>query len=67
VVKALQEAKQPITSESIVDALQSWKNVTASEVYPPVTFSTSDHVGVENLYVFAVKDGAFYKTGEIGG
>ena len=65
VVKALQEAKKPLTSESLVTALQSWKQENASEIYPPLDFSPTDHVGVSDLYVLGVKDGQFYQLGEI--
>lgn len=65
VVKALQEAKKPLTSASLVSALESWNKVTASEIYPPVSFSSTNHVGVSSLYVFGVKDGAFYQIGQL--
>lgn len=65
VVKALQDAKQPLTSAGIVAALQSWTNVKASEIYPPLTFSRTDHVGVHQLYLFSAKNNSFYRVGQL--
>ncbi len=65
VVKALTEAKQPLTSQSIVQELESWKNVNASEIYKPLNFSSTNHVGVSSLYVTGVKDGDFYNVGTV--
>jgi len=66
VVKALQSAAKPITSKSVVAALESMNKVKASEIYPPVSFSATNHVGVSSLFIFGVKNGAFYQAGEIG-
>jgi ABC-type branched-subunit amino acid transport system substrate-binding protein len=67
VEKVLRSAKQPISSQSVVTAMESMNAVKASEVYPPVSFSATNHVGLSNLYVFGVKNGAFYQAGSIGG
>jgi ABC-type branched-subunit amino acid transport system substrate-binding protein len=67
VESVLRAAKQPISSQSIVAALESMSNVKASEVYPPISFSATNHVGVSDLYIFGVKNGAFYEAGSIGG
>ncbi len=64
VVKALQETK-PLTSAGLVSTLQGWKNVKASEIYPPLTFSATNHVGVSALYMFGAENGAFYQAGQI--
>jgi hypothetical protein len=64
VVQALKNAKQP-TSSGIVDALESWNNVKASEIYPPISFSKTNHVGVKSLYVFGVKNGEFDQIGQL--
>jgi branched-chain amino acid transport system substrate-binding protein len=65
VVKALQDAKKPLTSAGIVTALQSWTNVKASEVYPPITFTSTNHVGVTQLYIFGAKNNAFSQVGSL--
>jgi branched-chain amino acid transport system substrate-binding protein len=67
VEKVLRAAKQPVTGQGVVAAVEGMSAVKASEVYPPVSFSATDHVGVKDLYIFGVKDGAFYRTGSIGG
>jgi branched-chain amino acid transport system substrate-binding protein len=66
VVQALKQAKSPVTSAGIVSVLESWHNVKASEVYPPVSFTTSNHIGVSNLYLFGVKNGQFTVIGQLG-
>jgi len=66
VVKALESAAKPITSQSIVDAIESWNNVNASEVYPPLNFTKTNHVGVKSLFIFGVENGAFAKVGQLG-
>ncbi|WP_329139072.1 ABC transporter substrate-binding protein [Streptomyces sp. NBC_01476] len=67
VEKVLRSAQKPITSKSVVAAMESMSDVKASEIYPPVSFSATNHVGVSSLYIFGVKDGAFYQAGSIGG
>ncbi|WP_205361784.1 ABC transporter substrate-binding protein [Actinacidiphila acididurans] len=67
VEKVLRTAKQPISSQGVVAAMESMSGVKASEIYPPVSFSATNHVGVSSLYVFGVKNGAFYQVGSIGG
>lgn len=67
VESVLKAAKKPIDSQSVVAAMESMSQVKASEIYPPVSFSATNHVGVSNLYVFGVKNGAFYQAGSIGG
>jgi ABC-type branched-subunit amino acid transport system substrate-binding protein len=66
VVKALQEAGSPVTSQGIVDAIEKWNDVKASEIYPPVSFSHTSHVGVKDLFIFGVKDGTFEQVGSLG-
>lgn len=66
VAATLKQAKAPVTSQSIVAALQSWKNEKASEVYPPVSFTSSNHIGVSDLYLFGVKNGQFDVIGQLG-
>ncbi|NJP46828.1 ABC transporter substrate-binding protein [Actinacidiphila epipremni] len=67
VESVLKAAKQPVSSQSVVAAMESMAQVKASEIYPPVSFSATNHVGVSDLYVFGVKNGAFYQAGSIGG
>jgi branched-chain amino acid transport system substrate-binding protein len=67
VEKVLRSAKKPITSQSVVAAMQGMSQVKASEIYPPVSFSATNHVGLSSLYIFGVKNGAFYQVGSIGG
>jgi branched-chain amino acid transport system substrate-binding protein len=67
VEKVLRSAKKPVTSQSVVAAMQSMSGVRASEIYPPVSFSATNHVGLSSLYIFGVKNGAFYQAGTIGG
>ncbi len=67
VVKALKDAGSNISSSGVVDAIEKWNNVTASEIYPPISFSHTNHVGLKSLYIFGAKDGAFYQAGEVGG
>jgi len=64
VVSALKAAKQP-TSAGVVEALESWQNEKASEVYPPISFTKDNHIGVSNLYIFGVKDGEFNVIGQL--
>jgi branched-chain amino acid transport system substrate-binding protein len=64
VVQALKDAKEP-TSAGIVDALEKWNNNKASEIYPPISFSKTNHVGVKSLYVFGVKNGEFDQIGQL--
>lgn len=65
VVKAIGDVKGTLTSASIVKELETWKNVNASEIYKPLNFSHTNHVGVSSLYVTGVKDGAFYNVGTV--
>lgn len=67
VEKVLRSVKGPITSQSVVSAMQGMSGVKASEIYPPVSFSADNHVGLSDLYIFGVKNGAFYQAGSIGG
>jgi branched-chain amino acid transport system substrate-binding protein len=67
VQKVLESAKKPITSQSVVAAMQSMSKVNASEIYPPVSFSATNHVGLSSLYIFGVKNGAFDKVGAVSG
>lgn len=66
VAYALKQAKAPVTSQSLVTALEGWKDVKASEVYPPVSFTSSNHIGVSDLYLFGVKNGQFDVIGQLG-
>jgi ABC-type branched-subunit amino acid transport system substrate-binding protein len=66
VVTALKDAKGGVTSSSVVSALESWTNVKASEVYPPITFTKTNHIGVSSLYLFGVKNGQFVVIGQLG-
>lgn len=65
-VKALEQAKQPITGAGIAAVLESWNQVKASEIYPPISFSKTNHVGVSNFYIFGVKNGQFVVIGQLG-
>lgn len=67
VVKALQSAGKDITSGNVVKAIENWNKVTASEIYPPVSFSATNHVGLNSLYIFGAKGGAFFQAGEVAG
>jgi branched-chain amino acid transport system substrate-binding protein len=64
-VKALTDIKGTITSAAIVKELESWKSVNASEIYKPLTFSSTNHVGVSSLYITGVKNGQFYNLGTV--
>ncbi len=64
-VKLLSDIKGTINGASIVKELESWKNVNASEIYKPLTFSKTNHVGVSSLYVTGVKSGQFYNLGTV--
>lgn len=66
VVKALQETPD-LSGPNLVKTLESWNHATVSEIYQPLSFSATNHVGVSSLYVFGVKDGAFYQLGTIAG
>lgn len=66
VAAALDQSKKPVTSSGLVSTLETWKDVKASEVYPPITFSKTNHIGVSNLYVFGVKNGQFDVIGQLG-
>jgi len=66
VTQALKDAKGSVTSSSVVSALESWDGVKASEVYPPITFTKTNHIGVSSLYVFGVKNGQFVVIGQLG-
>ena len=66
-VKLLGEIKGDITGQSIANQLETWSNVNASEIYQPLSFSKTNHVGVSSLYVFGVKNGAFYQLGTVQG
>lgn len=65
VVAALKDAKGGVTSASVVSAIESWTNEKASEIYPPVTFTKTNHIGVSSLYLFGVKDGQFAVIGQL--
>ncbi|HEX4832441.1 MAG TPA: ABC transporter substrate-binding protein [Trebonia sp.] len=65
VVKALQDTKGTLTSQALVNTIQGWTNVQASEVYPPLTFTSTNHVGVTQLYVFSAKNNAFTQVGKL--
>lgn len=66
VVEALKQAKAPVTSAGIVTAMESWTNVKASAIYPPITFTKTNHIGVSSLYFFGVKNGKFTIIGQLG-
>jgi ABC-type branched-subunit amino acid transport system substrate-binding protein len=66
VVSALKDAKGGVTSASVVSAVESWTNEKASEIYPPITFTKTNHIGVSSLYLFGVKDGQFAVIGQLG-
>jgi branched-chain amino acid transport system substrate-binding protein len=63
---AMEQTKAPVTSAGIVSTLESWKGKAASSVYPPLTFSSSQRIGVTKLFVLGVKNGQFVKTGQLG-
>jgi ABC-type branched-subunit amino acid transport system substrate-binding protein len=64
-VTALKKAKGPLTGQSLLNEIQSWKNVNASEIYKPLSFSSTDHVGVHTLYVTDDKGGQLYSIGTV--
>ncbi len=67
-VAVLKKAKQlnKLNSAGIVSVLKSMKNVTASGIYPPLSFSASQHTGVSKLFVFGVTSGRFVQIGQLG-
>lgn len=67
VVEALKRVGPNVTGTAIASQLESWKSVKASEIYPELTFSKTDHVGVSSLYVLGVKNGEFERIGQLGG
>jgi ABC-type branched-subunit amino acid transport system substrate-binding protein len=66
VVEVLKRVGAKVTGPAIVSELESWKDVKASEIYPALTFSKTNHVGVSSLYVLGVKDGEFEQIGQLG-
>jgi branched-chain amino acid transport system substrate-binding protein len=65
VVAALKQTKGPVTSAGVVSAIEGWTNEKASEIYPPISFTKSNHIGVSSLYLFGVKNGQFVVIGQL--
>lgn len=61
----MMQAGSPVTSAGIVKALEGWKKKKVSEIYPALTFSQSNHVGVSALYLFGVKNNQFVVIGQL--
>ncbi|WP_327241920.1 ABC transporter substrate-binding protein [Streptomyces sp. NBC_01320] len=65
VVAGLKAAGDDVTGPGIVKALESLKESQASPLIPPVSFSSTSHVGLTSLPVVTVKDGEFVSAGTV--
>lgn len=59
VTAALQQAGKNVTPASLISTLNTWKNKQASQIFPPITFSKSQRIGINKVFMFGVKGGNF--------
>ncbi len=65
ITSALLQAGRTVTAASLTSTLDSWTNRNASDIFPPVTFSATNHLGVKQVFVFGVRDDAFYTIDKV--
>ncbi|MFT3818891.1 MAG: ABC transporter substrate-binding protein [Rubrivivax sp.] len=63
-VEALRRTKEPMSVESFYDALHSMKDYD-SGLFPPVSFSATNHQGTNSLFKVTAKGGRWVPTGEV--
>jgi len=64
-VAALDKAGPNPTRESLYTALNSMQSVAISSLLPPVTFTATNHMGLETLFLLQLKSGRFEVTGTL--
>lgn len=67
IIKRAKAKGKEINQENLYEELQEMngdKAFSPGTTVGPVTYSKSDHVGVDTLQLFVVKDGAFHSAGE---
>lgn len=67
VIKRTKAKGKEVTSETLYEELQEMNGDNAfspGTTVGPVTYSKTDHAGVDSLQLYVVKDGAFWSTGK---
>lgn len=67
VIRRTKAKGQEVTSETLYEELQEMNGDKAffpGTTVGPVTYSKTDHAGVDSLQLYVVKDGAFWSTGK---
>lgn len=56
-VHAARQTGKDLTREGFVKTLEGWRNEQASKVFPPITFSSTNHMGQVQMIKLGVADG----------
>lgn len=62
-VYALQKAGTNLTRDGLIKTLEAMKNVNATPLVPPITFTPSNHVGERSMYTFTSQNKKLITTG----
>jgi len=62
-VSAIKKAGPKLTRERLVSAINSWNGTKASPLFPPVTFSNSNHLGATQVVVLGYSGGKITNEG----
>lgn len=65
VVAALKAAGSEPTGPKIVSALDAWTNEQASPMFPPLTFSESNHQGNAKVNLVGLRNGKLFEMGQL--
>lgn len=61
-VTAIKETPEPLTRKAIANTLNSWTSKEASTLFPPMTFSEKQRLGLDQMFVIEFKDGQAVAT-----
>jgi ABC-type branched-subunit amino acid transport system substrate-binding protein len=64
-ITALNQIHGAITRDAIVEVLNTWTDVRASPVLPPITFTPTNHEGATAIYEVGVKIGSLQVLGTL--
>lgn len=59
---AIAETPEPLTREGIAKTLNGWNAKEASPLFPPITFSETQRLGLDHLFVLEIEDGKAVAT-----
>jgi ABC-type branched-subunit amino acid transport system substrate-binding protein len=59
---AIEETPEPLTREGIAKTLNGWKAKEASPLFPPITFSETQRLGLDHMFVLEIEDGKAVAT-----